>query len=443
MSEPSVELPTPLPVALTTEWAELVQMIPDDLDASAKEQGALCRRREIKTAADLLQLILIYATVLSLRTTAVYGVGLKLCDITRQALDKRILNSGPWLRHLLAALLTTLAPLPPGAASPVHRVILRDASVIARPGSSGTEWRLHVSWDPFNLQPAQVTVTDVHTGEGLVAAELQAGDLVVADRAYGVWSAMQALLQAMAYFIIRLTWSNLPLCTPAGQPFDLCAWLRGLPAEQTTAEIMVCAAADPQRRPLRLVVGRLPPDQAVVARDKITRQAHQDHRTVHPNTLLAAGFCILLTNLPAVSWPVALVLAFYRVRWQVEWGFRRWKSLCHLDELPAYPAPIAEAVLLAKVIVILLLQRQLSVLPWAEWWLDEEPAPVVSTVVQMAYTHLCEVIRPSAVMIQVLRDPTPFLRHLRSSRRQRPLQLAAAAQRFTGLLPGLTPALGP
>jgi hypothetical protein len=432
-----------LPAALTTEWAELVQTIPADLEASAQEQGALRRRRGVKSAIDLLRLILIYATVLSLRTTAVWGVGLKLCDISRQALGKRVVNSIPWLRHLLAVLLTTLVSVPRTEGGLIRRVMLRDASVISRPGSPGTEWRLHVNWCPFSLQPAQVTVTDVHTGEGLTAAELQAGDLVVADRAYGVWSAIQAVLQALAYFIIRLTWSNLPLCTPDGQSFDLIAWLQALPADQPRAEITVCAAADPQRRPLRLVVGRLPPDKAAAAREKVKRQAQRKKRTVHPNTLVAAGYCLLLTNLPAAYWPLALILACYRVRWQVEWCFRRWKSLCHLDELPAYPAPIAEAVLLAKVILILLLQRQLGALPWAEWWLDDAPAPVVSTVVQMAYTHLCEVIRPSAVIIQLLRDPTPFLRHLRSSRRQRPLQLAAAARRFTVLLPGLAPALGP
>jgi hypothetical protein len=322
-------------------------------------------------------------------------------------------------------------------------VILRDASVISRPGSPGTEWRLHLSWCPFSLQPAQVSLTDEHTGEGLEDAGLQAGDLVVADRAHGIWRTIQVALDALAYFIIRLTWSNLPLLTPNGQPFDLVAWLRALPDSQNQAEITVMAADDPEKRPLRLVAGRLPPDKAKAAREEVERQARKDKRGVNPNTLLAAGFCILLTNLPAVAWSVLLVLAFYRVRWQIEWCFRRWKSLCHLDELPAYPAKIAEPVLLAKLIIILLMQQRLGVLPWSEWWTAEEPAPAVSPVVKMAYTHLCEVIRPSVVILQLLEDPTPFLRHLRSSRRKRPLQLADATHRFAGPLTGLVSAPAP
>jgi hypothetical protein len=322
----------------------------------------------------------------------------------------------------------------------VRRIILRDASVIARPGSPGTEWRLHLSWSPFELQPAQVTVTEAQTGEGLAEAGLQAHDLVVADRAHGIWATISVVLEAMAYFIIRLTWSNLPLQSPTGGPFDLMVWLQSLPEQQAWAEVSVIASDDPQRRPLRLVAGRLPPDKAAQAQAKVKQQARQNKREANPKTLLAATFCLLLTNLPASTWSTVLVLAFYRLRWQIEWCFRRWKSLCQLDVLPAYPAPIAAPVLLAKLIIILLMQQRLGHLPWREWWADKhEPAPVVSPIVQMTYHRICEIIRPVAIIDQLLADPKPFLRHLRSSRRTRPLQLADATRRFAGLLVGLSP----
>jgi hypothetical protein len=424
---------------LTKDWEELVSSIPDDLEESAREYGAIQRTRKIKSAADLLRIILIYATVLSLLTTAVWTLGLGLCDISRQAIEKRVLKSTSWLRYVLSALLKSVIETPGKVGGPVRRLILRDASVISRPGSPGTEWRLHLSWSPFNLQPAQVTMTDEKTGEGLADAGLQTGDLVVADRAHGIWRTISVVLEVLAYFIIRLTWSNLPLQNLDGTPFDLIAWLQKLPEKQEYAEVTVIARDDPKQRPLRLVVGRLPPDKAEEARHKVKEQARKNKREPKAETLLAAGFCILLTNLPAATWPVLQVLAFYRIRWQIEWCFRRWKSLCQLNVLPVYPTKIAEPVLLAKLIIILLMQQRLGYLPWRDWWASQQPAPVISPIVQMTYLRVCEIIRPIVVIDQLLADPKPFLRHLHSSRRKRPLQLAEASRRFAGLLPGLSP----
>jgi hypothetical protein len=419
---------------LTKDWQEVVKVIPDDLDKSAKEHKALRRRRGIKSGADLLRLILLYAIVLSLRQAAVWAVGLQLCDISRQAIEKRVLNSTAWLRHLVAVLLGTVVPIPTHVWDMIKRILLRDGSTISRRGSPGTEWRLHLSLQPFALQPAGLTMTDAHTGEGLTDAGIQAGDLVLADRAYGIWREIRVVLDALAYLVIRLTWSNLPLRTLAGQPFDLPSWLRTIPKNQQMAEVMVSAADDPQRRPLRLVAGRVPAEKAKETRDAVYRRAHKKKRSPHPNTLLVAGFVVLLTNLPAHAWPTQTILAWYRVRWQVEWCFRRWKSLCCLDQLPAYPAPIAESVLLAKIIIILLMQQRLGTLPWTDWWMDShEPVPVVSTVVQLAYARVCDLIRPTDVVDVLLQNPGPLLRHLRSSRRKRPLQLTDALQQLTNL----------
>lgn len=417
--------------ALTRDWQELVKVIPDDLDRSAKEHQALRRRRGIKSGAALLRLILLYAIVLSLRQAAIWAAGLQLCDISRQAIEKRVLNSTAWLRYLVTVLLQTVVPAPTRQSDTVQRIVLRDGSTLSRRRSPGTEFRVHLSWQPFVLQPVELAITDAHTGEGLADAGIHYGDLVLADRAYGIWREIGVVFDARAYLIIRLTWSNLPLCTLDGEPFDLPTWLRSIPTSRQMTEGIVYVADDPLRRPLRLVAGRVPPEKAQETREAAYRRAHKKKRPPHPNTLLAAGFCILLTNLPADAWPTWTILAWYRVRWQIEWCFRRWKSLCHLDHLPIYPAPIAEPVLLAKIIIILLVQQRLGTLPWTEWWANpSEPVPVVSTVVQLAYARVCNLIRPTCVVDQLLQNPEPLLRHLRSSRRKRPLQLTAALQQL-------------
>jgi hypothetical protein len=421
---------------LSKEWDGLVETLGVDLEASSREYGAQERVRGIKTASGLLRMIMIYAILQSLLSTAFWCIGLGISQISRQALDKRIAKSTNWLRYLVSASLKQFeTPFAEAPALGIRRWVLRDASVIARPGSAGTEWRIHLSWQPFRQQPAEVTVSDSHTGEGVSDAGLQADDLVIADRAYGLWSAIEIALNAFAFFIFRLTWSNLPLLRPDGQPFDPVAWLDTWPENQMAAEMAVCLSDDPQQRRFRLVAGRLPADKAKEAQDKVRKKAKEEKREVNPKTLLAASFCLLLTNLPVSLWSTALVLAAYRIRWQIEWTFRRWKDLCLLDHLPAFPSALAEPVLLAKLLLILILQRQVALLPWSDWLAEHDTPPTLSPIVKAIFDHLLELIRPTHLILQFLDDPTPFLKLLRSAKRKRPLQLAAAFHSFLALPP--------
>ncbi len=306
---------------LAKDWDELVGPIANDLESSAKQYGALSRHRGFHSATDLLRAILIYAIALSLSATALWGAGLKLYNISRQALHRQVLKSTPWLHHLLGTLLRTLVSVPPAGTGLIHRLVLRDASTISRPGSPGTEWRLHLSWCPFQQQPAQVTLTDAHTGESFEDAALQAGDLVLADRAYGIWRTIRLALDSLAFFIVRLTWSNLPLCTPEGQPFNLIAWLRLLPETQTTAEITVVAADDPLQRPLRLVAGRLPASTSGggTCRSETPSPPGQTHsesqhplggRVLPPADQSACGHVVGWHGLGVLSYPLANRMVF-------------------------------------------------------------------------------------------------------------------------------------
>lgn len=421
---------------LSKEWDELVASMPDNLDESAKAHGAIMRQRKIKSGEMLLRIILLYAVASSLRNTAIWLVGLGLCDMSRQAIEKRILQSTEWLSYLLNELLRQKVDVCIPAASGVKRLRLRDASIIARPGSPGTEWKVHLSWSPFNQMPAQVTLSDDKVGEGLEEAALEAGDLYLGDRAYGIWKTIERLLAHHTFFIFRVAYTNLPLVNQDGTPFDLLAWLQGIEEQADYAEVTVMAKQDQQQRPLRLVAGRIPAEKAEEARERVRKQARKKKKAPNPDTLFVAGFCILITNLPADAWSTTLILALYRVRWQVEWTFRRWKSLCGLDLLPAYPAPIAEPLLLAKLILIFLMQQSLSTMPWSQWWIERDQAPILSSLVQITFWHLTELIRPVAVIHLLFEQPQRFQRHLFSSRRQRdPYQLSRAAARFQQLIP--------
>ena len=64
----------------------------------------------------------------------------------------------------------------------VGRVLAIDGTHLKPVGGSGDDWRLHSAYDLRVGWLSQVKVSDEHTAEGLAHYQLQAGDVVVADR---------------------------------------------------------------------------------------------------------------------------------------------------------------------------------------------------------------------------------------------------------------------
>jgi hypothetical protein len=111
------------------------------------------------------------------------------------------------------------------------------------------------------------------------------------------------------------------------------------------------------RFPLRLIAQALPPEAAERARSRVRKKAHKRGRTPDAVNLFTAGFVLLLTNLPAQTWPAHEVLALYRVRWQIELHIKRLKSLLQLDHLRAQDPDLAQTYLLGKLLAALLMDQ--------------------------------------------------------------------------------------
>jgi IS4 transposase len=86
---------------------------------------------------------------------------------------------------------------------------------------------------------------------------------------------------------------------------------------------------------LRLVIRRKDPEQAEAEQKRLLKDAKKRGKQPDPRSLEAAKYILLLTSLPADVFPPADILAIYRLRWQIELAFKRFKSLAGLDLLPA------------------------------------------------------------------------------------------------------------
>lgn len=171
---------------ISGHWQAFLSALPPtlDLEASAREFKALLRRRGVPDAASLLRLALAYGPCgMSLRGNAAWAEAGEIATLANTSLLERLRNSTEWLgeivRHLLMARMSSAMPWV------ARRIVtLSDGSSLSEPGSTGTDWRLHVVFDLGNCSVRHVEVTDAKGAESLRRGVLEAGEIRIADRGY-------------------------------------------------------------------------------------------------------------------------------------------------------------------------------------------------------------------------------------------------------------------
>jgi hypothetical protein len=410
------------------DWEEMSSRIPIDIEALAHETKALQRKREVKSAPDLLRLVLAYSICdWSLRLVGAWATVIGLGSLSDVAIRKRLCKTQLWLGRILGAWLqqrrTNLARRP---------AILRlvDASSVSEPGSQGTDWRLHANFDLATFSIAHVEVTNATGGETLVRHNAQAEEILVGDRGYAHRRGLGAVLAALAYVILRINATNLPLETSDSQAFDLLRWLQSGIGPSTPGEVGVWVATPAGRFKVRLIAHALPEEAAEKARRRMRNNSRKKGHTPSEISLVAAGFIMLLSNLPAQAWSAEQVLAVYRLRWQVELLFKRLKGILDLDALRAKHPALAQVYLLAKLVGALMLEdwdqdlmaRQLD-------WSEDVVRPVSPwRWMQLKADILRQAIRGPITIQQVVAVLPTLGRYLRDGPRKRRQQAAYARQ---------------
>lgn len=411
------------------QWAAVLQMLPEDLDleATAKETKALLRKREIKGAADLLRLVWAYAVCdWSLRLVGVWCAVLHLAHLSDTAILNRLRHCPVWLGRIIARLLDVQhVPLPqfPGV-----RVRLMDASGASRPGSSGTDWVIHASLDLGRLCLDGLEVTDAHGAETMARYPPQANEIRVGDRGYAYARSMGPVLSSGSGLVVRVNWQSVPLEHQEGSRVDLIAFLRSISPQQPVVEQRVWMQTPQGRFPLRFIVTMLPQEAADRARQRMRKTYRRKGKTPDARTLFAAGFTMVVSNLPLELWPAEHVLRLYRLRWQVELLFKRLKSLLHLDHLRAQDPQLAQTYLLGKLLAALLLDRLTHhVRRLCPEWFQSLTRPVsVWRLTALLYDTFRNLVRGDITLVQLFQALPHLGRFLCDSPRRRPQQLAQA-----------------
>jgi hypothetical protein len=326
-----------------------------DIEETARRFKAFQRPRQVRSAADLLRLVLCYGAGLSLREGSAWADSASIAALSNPGFLQRLRNAPAWLEHIAQHLLER-APVQPSGTWTGRRLRVMDASSLCQPGADRTTWRLHVSYD-LTGHVDGIELTDQSDVEHLSRFSCAPGDICIADRGYAKARDLRAVMATGADFVVRSGWRSLSFVDEQGGAFGLFDVLAQL-GEQPQSRPVWVNSGEKGKPPiaLRLVIARLPPEQAAKAREKLAINIRKRCRIGDPRSLEAAGFVVIVTSLDE-TYSATDILDLYRLRWQVELLFKRFKSLVNLGALPAKCPKLARTWIFAKLILALLAEN--------------------------------------------------------------------------------------
>lgn len=343
-------------------WSRIVGWLGGEaaLSSSAREHGAFLRARGVRSAVDLLRLALMYGPgERSLRLSSALAGALGLADVSDVALLNRLKKAASWLQFLCAESLTRVAKVI-GVSAGERCIRIVDGSRLEGPGDR--VWRLHLCYDAGQARIVDAAITTTREGERLDRLTVTPGEIRLGDRGFPQPDGIRNTLAEGADVLVRLTWNSLHLTHPNGQPIDWLEFFRRAGARGSLDLPVQVHKAHGRFEPLamRLVIIKKPPAAAAKARAKARRASNKNQRRTDPRTLAGADYIILLTSLDEKEFPVEVLGALYRLRWQIELAIKRLKSILHIDRLPAKDPDLVRAWLYAHLLLAILLDATMA-----------------------------------------------------------------------------------
>jgi hypothetical protein len=353
--------------AADEDWEILLSFFPEGWKERANQTGAIERQRGITDPEALLRLFLLHvARGYSLRETAVRAQQTDIATISDVGLMKRLRRSEEWL-HWLCTQAVAENGLRVPSVDRVGAVRIVDGTIIKEPGKTGSQWRILYSirlpdlrCDYFDLTATQ----GAGTGESFTRMPVERGDLILADAGYCSAPGIEWVVDHGGDVLVRINPHTLAIQQKNGNKFNLLTHLQTLrtagAGKQWTVTLTgttiigrVCAIRKSEE-----AIGR--------AHRRVERRASKRCTKTKPETWEYAKYVAVFTT--DLTTPLATILEWYRVRWQIELIFKRFKSLAQLGHLPKSDAQSSRAWLYGKLFVALLTQklirtgRELS--PW-------------------------------------------------------------------------------
>ena len=360
---------------ISEDWGLVTSFLPANWQELAVQTKAVKGLRKNKSADTLLRTLFLHlANGYSLRETAARAKLAGLADLSDVALLKRLRKSEDWLHAICLALFAESEVS--ASLAQAHPIRVFDATTVSEPGKTGSIWRIHYSIQLPSLECDffQITLNKGKgTGESFSQFPINAGDYIIADAGYSRGVGIGQANAEGAYLCFRVNTQCLVLFEEGGGRFPLEERLKEIDAPgKIGCWTVFTPGVQGQSIRGRLCVIKKSHEAAQQTQRRLKRKASRKGTKLNPKTLFYAEYVIIFTTFPDEEYDAAAILELYRVRWQIELVFKRFKQIAQLGHLPKYDEESARAWLYGKLLIALLSEKIIhhaaSISPWGYYW---------------------------------------------------------------------------
>lgn len=347
---------------------ELLKLLPENYKNACFECKAMERSRVVKTPDELLSLLIYYlGTDSSLIGVSQYAYMVGIGKISDVALIKKFNKCCDWLKWIIENIKPNDVI---NYKKPIelenYNVIAVDASDIREKGAIHREWHLHYGINLFSLTCNQFKITNQSTGETLKNFDITPNDLIIGDRAYATVSGIEHCLKQGGNFILRMRNKAFTLYDESKEKMLLSDWLETLNDKASECTVYM-KNSEKQYVPLRICAVPKTKEEIEIEEKRIRRIERKKQTKMSDETKFTHRYMFVITSLSS-SISAEKILEFYRLRWQIEILFKRYKSLLNLGNIPTKTEKASEVWLNGKMMLALLIEKYLGDIDFSPSW---------------------------------------------------------------------------
>ena len=343
-------------MSINISLEDMMKNLPDDYRDMCWETNAMCRKAGIQDEKLLLTLCLYYTYEHSLMDTKNYAKTFLSVNISDVGFMKRFARCNDWFKRINECMMeknSSFYEIPEKLKD--MKILAVDASDIVNKSAVKQIWRLHYAVDLFSMSSAKYKITAESEGESLRNFNLQKNELVLADRIYATISGIEHCLNSEADFVLRLRNKAFNLYNKDGSKISLQAILKTV---GTTGSDFTVYYKNSKKhlKPVRLCAIQKTEEEKLFEHEKMRKTESKKQIKISEETKFTRNYFFVITSLDS-SFSCEDIFKLYRLRWQVEMVFKRFKSILNFGSMPTKTETSCEAWLNCKMLIAILIEK--------------------------------------------------------------------------------------